>query len=197
MTHFQALRDIRTSREHKKPRGLAAVLGRFSGVDLVRKTLHRYEDGKRLKAYQAERLDLKTRHATEARTVDLRLRLQAQEAERKVAALQRVDRRELASFLRDERKDQRLRDRGDDDRMPSVARLIDRQPDTVRPPDLLRAFARQGQQRGNELPDLLDAFQRAANEQQKSDGSSGTLGPDDRPSGPSVPRGGGDSDRSR
>lgn len=54
-SHRPATREVRTARQRNCPTGLAAFFGRVSGAELIRKTLHRYEDGKRLKAFQEQR----------------------------------------------------------------------------------------------------------------------------------------------
>jgi len=64
---MQPGRDVRAARRHARPTGLAAFLGSVSGVALIRKTLHCYEDGKRLKVHRAHRAEFKTRHRDEAR----------------------------------------------------------------------------------------------------------------------------------
>ena len=124
-SHMQTVREVRAARRRDAPTGLAAFLGRVSGVEFIRKSLHRYEDGKRLKVYREHRAELKTRHGEEAHSLDTRLKVQAQEAGRKAAGLEKVEQRELAAFMRDQRTDQRVRDRGGDDRLPSLAAVLD------------------------------------------------------------------------
>lgn len=80
--HIHAMREVRAARQRNRPTGLAAFLGWVSGVELIRKALHRYEDGKRLKVCREHRAELKIRRGDEARTLDTRLAVQAQEAGR-------------------------------------------------------------------------------------------------------------------
>lgn len=172
--HMQTLRDVRAARHRDRPTGLAAFLGRVSGVALIRKTLHRYEDGKRLKVYREQRAELKTRHAGEARTLETRLNIQAQETGRKAAGLEKIERRELAAFMRDQRTDQRVRDRGGDDRLPSLAALHEERSREAEAPDLLATFARAKQSPRTPMPDLMSAFERAAGGRDASDAEDGS-----------------------
>ena len=183
MSHVQAIRDVRAARHRDRPTGLAAFLGRISGVELVRKAVHRYEDGKRLKAYQEQRAELKARHGEDARSLDTRINVQAQEAGRRLAALEKVERRELASFMRDQRTDQRVRDRGGDDTMPSLTALLDNeQRSEEQALDLLATFAQAKQSPQSVAPDLMRAFERAA--QDRPEQGSG----DSSQSAPEAPR---------
>jgi len=161
---MRAIRDVRAARERDRPTGLAAFLGRVSGIELVRKALHHYDDGKRLKIYREQRADLKTRQGETARALVTRLSLQAKDTGRKLAALEKVERREQAAFMRDERSDQRVRDRDGDDRLPSLAGLHDYdQSPALERPDLLATFVRaQDQEQTAAIPDVLNAFRCAS-----------------------------------
>ena len=190
---MRTLRDVRAARYRDRPTGLAAFLGRISGVELIRKTLHRYEDGKRLKVYREHRAELKTRHAGEVRTLETRLNIQAQETGRKAAGLEKVERRELAAFMRDQRTEQRVRDRGGDDTLPSLTAVLDAGRNAEAPaPDLLSSFAKAKQSSRTSVPDLMSAFERAAGGRDASDAEEGShhSGPDGyaAPDGPSRHR---------
>jgi len=158
---MRALRNIRAERHRDAPTGLAAFLGRISGIELIRKALHRYEDGKRLKVYREHRAELKIQHKNQAHALDLRLGLQAKEVGRKLAALEKVERRELASFMRHQRAEQRVRSRADDDGLPSLRDIAQLQRgDHAQAPDLLKTFVRT-KAREEDLPDLLGTIPRA------------------------------------
>lgn len=190
--HQQTVKNIRAMRDRNRPTGLAAFLGRVSGVALVRKAIHRYDDAKRLAAYRVERAQLRDRQAKDAKGLDMRLKLQAEEVDRKQAALGKVEKRELIAFLRDQRAEQRVRDRDEDGAMPLLGGPpVPGREREAEPPDLLVAFARaNSEQPQSELPDLLAAFGRAANareEEKSGDGSDRGLdaarppdAPDDR-----------------
>ncbi len=162
--HRQTMKAIRTERYQNRSTGLGAFLGKLTGVTFIQHKVHRYQDAQRIKAYREQQVQLKTRQAEEQKTLDLRLRLQAQEVERKLKALDKVDQREQAALQRDQRTEQRIRSRGEDGAMPSLARLAgpkqasERGGDT----DLLSAFAGAKDRWQQEPPDLLAAFSGAA-----------------------------------
>ncbi len=49
--HARQEQEIRQRREAKQPRGLAALLLKVSGIDLIRNQVHRYQDAKRHAAH--------------------------------------------------------------------------------------------------------------------------------------------------
>lgn len=111
--------------------------------------------------------------------LDTRLKLQTKEVSRKQAALEKIDRRELAAFMRDQRTAQRIRHRDGGDAMPSLAELVDHSRTVETPiPDLLTSFERAKQQRPEEMSDLMSAFKRAAKPDSEREGDSGTVGLD-------------------
>ena len=58
------------------------------------------------------------------------------------AGIEKVERRELAAFMRDQRTDQRVRDRGGDDTLPSLTTVLDVGREAEAPaPYLLSSFA--------------------------------------------------------
>lgn len=176
--HRQALRQVRDERYRTRPTGLAAFLGRVSGIAFMRKAVHRYADAKRTKAYLEQREELKTRQTQERQRTDKRLSLQLEDVERRQAGLTRVDRRELAAFMRDQKADQRTRDRGGSDRMPSLKGLVEgerKEEVRAKAPDLLAAFEQAKQQTQSEAPDLIAAFDRAARSRHE-DGGDGRVG---------------------
>ena len=80
--------------------------------------------------------------------------------------------------MRDQRTDQRVRDRGGDDRLPSLAALHDQdRTDEDQAPDLLATFARAKQSPQSDAPDLMRVFERASRdrpEQASGDSSQST-----------------------
>jgi Relaxase/Mobilisation nuclease domain len=175
-SYRQTAREVRAMRDRDRPTGLAAFLGKVCGIDLVRKAVHRHQDTQRLKTYRAETRDIKVQQQQEARALEVRLKLQSQDMTRKEAALTRVERRELSAFMRDQRTDQRVRDRGEDGAMPSLVHIagLDDATEAERDRDLLSAFeiARVGRQQ--EAPDLLAAFSRAARSRDETDTDDGS-----------------------
>ena len=169
---------LRAARHRDRPSGLPAFLGRVTGVEWVRKAVHRHQDAQRLRIFRAARGDLKARQQRELTTLDQRLRLQEGEVERKERALTRIDRRELAAFMRDQRKEQRVHARGGDAAMPSLAEAlgIRREPKPSGEIDLVSTFHRARDHTG-EAPDLFAAFNRAVKDQDSTvrDSSANTL----------------------
>lgn len=162
--YLQSVREVRLARHRDRPTGLAAFLGRVTGIERLRQALHRRDDAKRLSAFGEQLKTLKNEQRHEAQALDIRLRLQAKEVARKEAALRRIDRRELAALLRDQRKVLRAQQRGGSEVMPSLAEIA---PQALRrepapPPDLLAAFGRAKSPAKADTPDVLTAFWRAA-----------------------------------
>ena len=156
-------RETRAARYRERPTGLAAFLGRVTGVEWVRKAIHRHQDGQRLKSYRVERNDLLALQQDEQRTLVCRFKVQAAELERKERVLTRVERRELAAFLRDQRLEQRLSERGSEGFTPSLTGIagLKAEPRSLRDADLLSEFT-SARDRHAETPDVLAAFRRAA-----------------------------------
>ena len=89
---------------------------------------------------------------------------------RKLAGVEKIERRELAAFMCDRRKDQRVRNRGGDDRLPLLAAVLKVGKNAEAPaPDLLSSFAKAKQSPCTPVPDLMSAFARAAGGRDASD----------------------------
>lgn len=77
--------------------------------------------------------------------------------------------------MRDQRTDQRVRDRGGDDRLPSLAAVLEAGRGAEAPaPDLLSSFARAKQSPRTPVPDLMSAFECAAGGRDTSDAEDGS-----------------------
>lgn len=77
--------------------------------------------------------------------------------------------------MRDRRTDQRVRDRGGDDAMPSLTAMLEVGRDAEAPvPDLLSSFAKAKQSPRTEVPDPMSAFERAAGGRDASDTDDGS-----------------------
>lgn len=85
-TYRQTAKEIRAARVRDRPTGLAAFLGRVSGVEMIRKAMHRHQDGQLLKTYRANSRNLGTRQEQELRALEGRQAIQAREPVRKEAA---------------------------------------------------------------------------------------------------------------
>lgn len=107
--YLAAQKRVRAERARREPKGLAAFLGRWSGIALVTKKVQRYRDRKRYGAYLAGRETLKRRQQHERQVLACRHELQAADIRRKLRALDQVEQRERQSFdiaARNERRQQ-------------------------------------------------------------------------------------------
>jgi hypothetical protein len=140
--HLVHMRAVRQKRYQQWPTGLAEFLGRASGVNFLRHKLERYQDAKRLRIHLDDRAQLKARQSQEARALALRLKLQSAAIDRQYRSLEKVDEREIASFMRDQQCAQRVRVRGQDGVMPLTNLSPERRHTPVRGtgPDVMTAF---------------------------------------------------------
>lgn len=135
----------------------------MTGIEHIRKVLHRRDDAKQLTRYGEQRKVLQAEQRSKEQALERRLRLQMQELTRQQAAFEKLDRRELAAFLRDQRRTYREQQRGGSDEMPSLEHLGRIEMRARRPVlDLIDAFDRAVTRSPGEPPDLLSAFKRAA-----------------------------------
>jgi len=157
---------------HKyRPTGLAEFLGRISGINLIRKKLHHFQDAQRFKTCHEKQPGLKVRQRQEGEALSLRLSLQTKELERKIKALNKVEKRELQSLLKEHKRDQRIEQRGKHNEMPSLEKIAGLEKLNVdirdRAPDLLSAFEETQKDRSHEMPDLMKAFTKASEDKDR------------------------------
>ena len=174
--YLEQRRRIHQQRYENRPTGLAAFLGRVTGVEALRALLHRRQDTKAFKAYRDQLAGLLSAQTRERRALAQRHLAETLEQARREKALTRVDRREIVALLRDLRTAQRVLNRGDSEgRMPSLALVaaqarrtpapaVDRAP-VHQVGDLRAVFEDAATRSPNELPDVLSAFARAAQRQ--------------------------------
>lgn len=117
-SHMQEGLRIRIERAANKPKGLAAFLGRISGVELITKTIHRYRDAVRFREFLARKQEL-----AEEQKRELRMQARAQELEaltikRRLRALELVEQRERKSLETKLLKDRRIEERERSERTP-------------------------------------------------------------------------------
>lgn len=91
-------RSIRAERESNKLTGLAAFLGRVTGVQLVTKKVHAYQDRRRQKRFLELREDLASDHQHEQALQRKRHQLQALDFRRHERSLGALDQREKRSL---------------------------------------------------------------------------------------------------
>jgi len=161
--HAAKFKAVRAARREIPSRGLAGFLGKVSGINALRETVHRYQDGKLIKAQRKDRAVLKREQDKAEAAQGLRQKLQVQELDRQIKALDRIEKREIASLMRDNRQDRRVKERGDDETMPSLAKVAGfEQSEKTQTLDVLAAF--QAAEKGSReaTPDLLSSFAQAA-----------------------------------
>lgn len=160
--HLALMRKVRLERYQSRPTGLAEFLGRVSGVNFLRHKLHHYQDAKRIRVYLDQHAQLKARQSQEAGTLAFRLKLQTLGLDRQAASLEKIDKRELSAFMRDQQQTQRIRARGKDGVMPSLDHLTGRKraPGRGAAPDVMAAFEK-AQAPRSLFPDVMAAFDRA------------------------------------
>ncbi len=161
-SNLAAMRFIRQARHKNRPTGLAAFLGKISGVSLIRKKIHQAQDTRKTKEYLSQRTEIKTKQAQEQKLLGLRLKYQSQEIERKIKSLEKVDKRELATLARDQKKAQRIRDRGNNGCMPSLADIAGLSNNNANETfNLPTAFEQANQSKQKLPPDLMSEFKKA------------------------------------
>ncbi|MDE3767572.1 relaxase/mobilization nuclease domain-containing protein [Sinorhizobium meliloti] len=113
-------RRIKAEREAAKPTGLAAFLGRVTGITLIREKVQRYRDRQRLEAFVARKTELVQAQQGAAHMQRERHRLQAVDGERNLKALAAVEKRELQSLEVKRVREQRIKDRAGHEHMPAL-----------------------------------------------------------------------------
>lgn len=112
--YLQEARRIRIERAAHRPKGLAAFLGRVTGVELITKKVQQYRDAMRFKAFLAQKKALAERQQRERTTFERQQELQTLAMQRRLRALELVEQRERKSLevalLKDRRIEERERD---------------------------------------------------------------------------------------
>lgn len=128
-------------------------------MNFLRHKLQHYQNSKRLRAYLDRRAQLKIRQSQEATTLALRLKLQDAHIERQYRSLEKVVKREITAFMRDQQCVQRIRARGKDGAMPSLVQILPGRRRAV--PDVMAAFEQARHAPRSSFPDVMAAFGRA------------------------------------
>lgn len=97
-TYLNQMRAIKAEREANKPTGLPAFLGRVTGIELVRKKLHRHQDKQRMDAYQADKQQMIARQDKARRQEEYRQRMSLIEQQRRLNSLDQLEAREYQSI---------------------------------------------------------------------------------------------------
>ncbi|MCF8710310.1 relaxase/mobilization nuclease domain-containing protein [Rhizorhapis sp. SPR117] len=118
--YLDEVRRVKESRLAAKPTGLAAFLGRVTGVSFVIGKIHKHQDAQRHAAYQAEKAALVERQVDAKRMLDHRHLLQVMDAAREVRALAQIEARELKSYEVSQRRQERMAQRQGHDHMSAL-----------------------------------------------------------------------------
>ena len=118
--YLAQMRGVRAARYAARPTGLAAFLGRVTGVAFVIHKLHRHRDAQAFHAYRQERERLLTGQKQAALGLQRRQELQAVETSRQLKALAKVEARERQALDVKKLREQRVRAREDYEHMPAL-----------------------------------------------------------------------------
>lgn len=109
--YLRESRSIRSDRAAHRPTGLAAFIGRITGVELITKKIHQYRDASRYKLFLAQKAELTERQQRDEKAFDRRQALERATIERRLHALDRLEKRELRSLETSLLKERRIEDR--------------------------------------------------------------------------------------
>lgn len=112
---------VRQQREEARPTGLAAFLGRVTGVSAIIHRVQRYKDAKRYLAFRESKQVLAAGQRVEATALARRHELQALDMGRQVKALAAVEAREMKAHEKKKLREWRVKDRAGHEHMPSFA----------------------------------------------------------------------------
>lgn len=118
--YLDEVRAVRAQREANRPTGLAAFLGRVTGIELITKKVHRYQDKQRFDAFQEQKQQLQFEQDANRLEQQRAQEMQALELERKRRALEQTERSELRNLETTAQKEQMMRARGGHEHMPPL-----------------------------------------------------------------------------
>lgn len=113
------MKVIRQRRHEAIPRGLAGFLAKVTGMELVRRKLHKHQDKKRYDAYRDEKQLTQGRQRAERDELRLSQEMQALDLQRKHRALDQTEKRERRSLETSFKKQQSIHRRAGYEHMPS------------------------------------------------------------------------------
>lgn len=115
------MKEVRRQRVANRPTGLAAFLGRVTGVALVTKKLQQHRDRQRHAQFRERKVALLARQAERREDLLRRHQMQLIDMNRRVQALGKVEQRELKSLETARRREARTSSRRRFEHMPSIA----------------------------------------------------------------------------
>lgn len=120
-TFLSEMKEVRRQRYENRLTGLAAFLGRVTGVSLVTKKLQQHRDRQRHAAFRERKVALLARQAERHDDLLRRHQMQLIDMNRRVQALGKVEQRELKSLETARRREARTSSRRRFEHMPSIA----------------------------------------------------------------------------
>lgn len=160
--YLQESRRIRLDRAARRPTGLAAFIGRITGVELITKKLHQYRDATRYKLFLAQKKELADRQQRDAATFERRQELERAKIHGRLRALDQLEKRELRSLETKLLKERRIEDRERTGRAPPPPEPVPT-PDKT-PEKQIDVMAEFGKASAEPVPSHVDEFNRAAKE---------------------------------
>jgi len=118
--YLEEARQAKEARAAAKPTGLAAFLGRVTGVNFIISKLHKHRDAQRYATFRREKAALAEQQAEARRVLEHRHTLQAIDTAREVRTLAQIEARELKSYEVAQRKQERIQQRQGHDHMPAL-----------------------------------------------------------------------------
>ncbi len=118
--YLDEVRAIRAQREANRPTGLAAFLGRVTGIELITKKVHRYQDKQRFDAFQEQKQQLQFEQDAKRVEQQRAQEMQSLELERKRHAMEKIERSELRNLETAAQREHLVRSRGGHEHMPSL-----------------------------------------------------------------------------
>ena len=112
-------RRIRIERARNAPKGVAAFLGRVTGVALIIRKIRRYRDKQRLDAHRASKRQLAGQQRTDQQMLARRHELQTADMDRKLRALKQIEERERKSLEQARTRERRQRINSRHEHMPT------------------------------------------------------------------------------
>jgi hypothetical protein len=167
--YLQESRRIRLDRAAHRPQGLAAFIGRVTGVELITKKIHEYRDATRYKLFLAQKKELDERQQRDAAALDRRQTLEALTMQRRLRALDLIEKRELRSLETTLLKERRVEERERTSRAPSPPEPVQTRADEFnrvakKPIDLTAEFERASGSGGDQSDASGGAVQEPAPE---------------------------------
>lgn len=118
--YLSRMRAIKTERARYRPTGLAAFLGRVSGVSFILHKLYRHRDAQKFKAYVSDRANLTLAQKAAGEILQRRHELQSLDMGRRFNALGKVEARERQALSVKSLREQRVAQRAGHDHMPAL-----------------------------------------------------------------------------